>query len=446
MINENTQLDQTLIADGLIRPHTLLLNTYEVEQFLKEGGMGRIYLAHHKELNTKHIIKIIKPELAMASARINLLELFKREAYTLRSIHHDAIVGYDGFQRDERYGHCLIMEYVQGPSLKELLQQRSFVTAEVWQLRNRLADGLAAAHAKGIIHRDLAPDNVILPEENVANAKLIDFGISKQCDPTIGTIIGPFFAGKWGYVAPEQLGLFGGEIGPCSDIYSLGLVLAEAAIGSSLMMGNSLETAIQARRTVPDLSRVPAELRPQLSAMLQPNPADRPQTMAELLRRWPYPPPPGKGVLQKYKIYLISTLSIIIIMVAILMLMPILHTWTRFFYNTCDSSLTEIRQYPPEQIYECARQFYDKGDKEQLEQALLLWEHAAKQGHGPSELALGQLYDPVLGDKIPSPFTKRNPYQAEKWYKLAREHGIGEADIYLQNLDLWKREHPEAGQ
>jgi eukaryotic-like serine/threonine-protein kinase len=132
----------------------------------------------------------------------------------------------------------------------------------VWQLRNRLADGLAAAHAKGIIHRDIAPDNVILPEGSVQGAKLIDFGIAKRRDPAAGTIIGRIFAGKWGYVAPEQLGLFGVEVGPYSDIYSLGLVLAEAATGKPLDMGDSLETTIQARWQVPDLSQVPAELRP----------------------------------------------------------------------------------------------------------------------------------------------------------------------------------------
>ncbi len=328
MTNEDTRLDQAPnLTDNGIPPHTLLLDTYEVDSLLNSGGMGRVYLAHHKELNTRHVIKVIKPETA--SSGIDVLELFKREAHTLRSIRHDAVVGYDGFQRDDKHGHCLVMEYVEGPSLKELLKQRSLVVTQVWQLRNRLAEGLAAAHAKGIFHRDIAPDNVILPEGKVADAKLIDFGIAKRRDPATGTIIGHIFAGKWGYVAPEQLGLFGGEVGPYSDIYSLGLVLTEAAIGKPLDMGNSPETAIQARQQVPDLSQVPAELRPQLTAMLQPNPADRPQSISELLQCWPCPPLAGKGWLGKYRVWLIGAVGIVVVSIGITVLVPVIQPTAR---------------------------------------------------------------------------------------------------------------------
>jgi serine/threonine protein kinase len=265
---------------------TLLLGTYEIEQFLNSGGMAWTYLALHKELNTKHVIKVIKPGFGVEG--IDVLELFKREAQTLRSIRHDAVVSYDGFQRDQKYGLCMVMEYVEGPSLKQLLNERSLTLDEVWRFRNRLAEGLAAVHAKGVYHRDLAPDNIILPDGNVEDAKLIDFGIAKRRDASTGTILGSIYAGKISYVAPEQFGLFGGEIGPYSDIYSFGLVLAAAVLGKPLNMGNSMETASKARLKVPDLTPVPAELQPQLAAMLQPNPTDRPQDIAELLRRWPY--------------------------------------------------------------------------------------------------------------------------------------------------------------
>ena len=86
---------------------TLLLRTFEIQKFLNSGGMAWTYLALHRELNTKHVIKVIKPGFEVEG--IDVLELFKREAQTLRSIRHDAIVSYDGFQRDEKYGLCLVM-------------------------------------------------------------------------------------------------------------------------------------------------------------------------------------------------------------------------------------------------------------------------------------------------------------------------------------------------
>lgn len=287
--------DKTLIQHGgatrtdfNLPPRTLLLYTYEVERLLASGGMGAVYLVRHAELGTRHAIKLIKPELAGTQAGADYLELFRREAMTLSGIHHEAVVSYEGFFRDEKKVCYLVMEFVDGPSLSQILTQRALSVDEVFRLRDRLVGGLAAAHARGVTHRDLAPDNVILPDEQVERAKLIDFGIAKLADALATTIIGTAFAGKLRYAAPEQLGLFGGKVSPLSDIYSLALVLA-AALGKPLAMGDSLGTAVLARQQVPDLAQIPAQLQPQLRAMLQPDPADRPQGVEELLHRWPQP-------------------------------------------------------------------------------------------------------------------------------------------------------------
>ncbi|MCI0583804.1 MAG: protein kinase, partial [Chloroflexi bacterium] len=163
------------------------------------------------------------------------------------------------------------------------MRERTFGADEIRQLRDRLADGLALAHEKGVIHRDISPDNVILPGGQVTQAKIIDFGISKLADPETKTIIGSDFAGKYSYVSPEQLGMFGGQVDGRSDIYSLGLVLVAAAQGEPLDMGQSPISVIEARRSVPDLSRVPEAVRADLAAMLEPDPADRPQSMRALV-------------------------------------------------------------------------------------------------------------------------------------------------------------------
>jgi serine/threonine protein kinase len=262
-------------------PGSLIGHTYRIEALLARGGMGEVYRARHAELNTDHALKIILPELANNQ---RIVDLFRREASVLRTIRHDAVVAYDGVSRDENGRLYLVMEFVDGPSLSKLMGNRTFTAEEVRQLRDRLADGLAVAHDKGVIHRDISPDNVILPGGDVDKAKIIDFGISKMADPEQKTIVGDDFAGKFSYVSPEQLGMFGGQVDGRSDIYSLGLVLAAAAQGEPLDMGLSPISVIEARRAVPDLSRVPAGVRADLAAMLQPDPAKRPQSMRELAR------------------------------------------------------------------------------------------------------------------------------------------------------------------
>jgi hypothetical protein len=263
-----------------LSPGTLLGHTYRIDALLARGGMGEVYRARHAELDTEHAIKIILPELANDQ---RIVDLFRREAAVLRTIRHDAVVAYDGVFRDENGRLYLVMEFADGPSLSKLMRERTFGADEIRQLRDRLADGLAVAHEKGVIHRDISPDNVILCGGQVSQAKIIDFGISKLADPETKTIIGTDFAGKYSYVSPEQLGMFGGQIDGRSDIYSLGLVLVAAAQGEALDMGQSPISVIEARRSVPDLSRVPEAVRADLAAMLQPDPADRPQSMRALI-------------------------------------------------------------------------------------------------------------------------------------------------------------------
>src|SRR5882724_2799723 len=254
-------------------PGSLIGHTYRIESLLARGGMGEVYRARHVELNTEHALKIILPELANNQ---RIVDLFRREASVLRTIRHDAVVAYDGVSRDENGRLYLVMEFADGPSLSKLMRDRPLDADEVRQLRDRLADGLAVAHDKGVVHRDISPDNVILPGGDLGKAKIIDFGISKAIDPEVKTIIGDDFAGKFSYVSPEQLGMFGGQIDGRSDIYSLGLVLAAAAQGEPLDMGLSPISVIEARRAVPDLGRVPAAVRA--------DPAKRPQSMREMIR------------------------------------------------------------------------------------------------------------------------------------------------------------------
>ncbi|MBV5308801.1 protein kinase [Chromatium okenii] len=271
------------VGDG-IPPETLIINTYQIKRLLGGGGMGEVYLARHAGLGTEHAIKVIRPSMG---DNTQVMDLFYREARVLRGVRHDAVVNYDGFVRDAQGRDYLVMEYVEGIPLSDRLKHQPLTIAEVLTLRDRLCAGLAAAHRQGAVHRDLSPDNVILPNGEIAAAKLIDFGLCKLTDPEQKTIVGTAFAGKYRYAAPEQFGMFGGVVDARTDIYSLGLVLVAAATGQPLDMGSDFMDALRCRQKVPDLSAVSPALREWLQVMLQPDPAARPESVETLVERWP---------------------------------------------------------------------------------------------------------------------------------------------------------------
>jgi len=279
-------------GNGLPAGTRLSDGTYEIEKMIGEGGMGEVYRGRLVETDDPVAIKMIKPEFAGDES---ILALFRKEASALHTLSHDSIVRYFGIAVDSRLNrHYLAMEFVDGPSLKDRRKQKPLNYDEVTLLRQRVASGLQAAHNKNIIHRDISSDNIILAHGDIGQAKIIDFGIARNTNTRSSTIIGSGFAGKYNYVSPEQLGLFGGDVTDRSDIYSLGLVLVEAARGEPLDMSGSPAEVIEKRKKVPDLSTVDARLRPLLTKMLQPDPKNRFASMAEVAA-WAAPAPKSIG-------------------------------------------------------------------------------------------------------------------------------------------------------
>ncbi|MEO7384216.1 MAG: protein kinase, partial [Novosphingobium sp.] len=133
-------------------------------------------------------------------------------------------------------------------------------------------------------HRDISPDNILLEGGAIERAKIIDFGIAKDLDPSAATIVGDGFAGKLNYVAPEQLGEFGREIGAWTDVYSLGLTILAVARGRDVDMGGTIVDAVDKRRAGPDLSPVPDGLRPLIARMVMSNPQQRMRSMDEVVQ------------------------------------------------------------------------------------------------------------------------------------------------------------------
>jgi predicted Ser/Thr protein kinase len=292
--HEQTVVRRTAGAQPTLPVGAALINgTYVIEEFLARGGMGEVYRARHSDHGTQHAIKVILPSLARDPT---VAQLFIREARELGRINNDAIVQYQGFLRDERGARYLVMEFVEGDPLSTILRRDRLETEEVLTLLDRIGGGLAAAHALGIVHRDISPENIIVPGRNITRAKLIDFGIAKSADPGNQTLIGSDFAGKFSFVSPEQAGLFGTVVDNRSDIYSLGLVLAAGALGfgKKLDMGTTPATVVQARQRVPDLDELAPRLRPLIEHMLQPRPQDRPSSMPALIEE-AHRGPPGKS-------------------------------------------------------------------------------------------------------------------------------------------------------
>lgn len=268
--------DQTVVhipdgANTLAPGARILNNTYVIETLLGRGGMGIVYKARHEKGGYQRAIKMILPELAKDPKYI---DLFFAEANKLSQVDADAIVRYYDILTDEAGNLYMLMEFVDGNSLENATKDSCLEPADVLQLLKRLAQGLVAVYDLGIkAHRDISPANILLPGGRVGRAKLIDFGIAKSGEPE--TLIGDAFAGKYAYASPEQV-YNPGQIDQRSDMYSLGLVVAAAAIGQRLDTGT--------RQKVPDLSAVPAALQPILSRMLQPLPEQRFQTMRALLK------------------------------------------------------------------------------------------------------------------------------------------------------------------
>ena len=249
---------------------TKLNGIYEIESLIAVGGMGEVYKGRAIQTGDAVAIKMIRPDMARDDA---VLALFRREAAALHNLYNEAIVRYYVFAIDPvSETPYLAMEFVDGQPLSERIQQGPLSVEEADILRQRVGPGLHAAHRLGIIHRDISPDNIILPGGDPSRAKIIDFGIARSSILGEGTVIGSGFAGKYNYVSPEQLGLFGGEVSGRSDMYSFALVLAQALSGRAIDMGGSQVDIIDKRRRLPDLSGVDARIRPLLARMLAPDP------------------------------------------------------------------------------------------------------------------------------------------------------------------------------
>jgi eukaryotic-like serine/threonine-protein kinase len=203
---------------------TVLDNRYDVGRTLGSGGMGEVFLARDRVLGRDVALKVLRTQYAHDS---EFAERFKREARSAASLSHPNIVQvYDRGDTEDGSSY-IAMEYVPGGTLKEkIVGDGPLGTREAAALGAQVAEALEAAHERGMVHRDIKPQNVLLTDRG--DAKVADFGIARAGSSVTISRTGSVM-GTAGYMSPEQA--LGESATPKSDLYSLGVVLFEALTG-----------------------------------------------------------------------------------------------------------------------------------------------------------------------------------------------------------------------
>jgi tRNA A-37 threonylcarbamoyl transferase component Bud32 len=252
---------------------TLLGDRYRLGERIASGGMGAVYRAVDETLGRQVAVKALRREFADDPT---FLERFRREARAAARLSHPGVAGV--YDYGERGGQpFIVMELVEGETLAERLAARgSLPWQEAFAIGAQVAAALAAAHAHGLVHRDVKPANILLGRDG--RAKVTDFGIAQAAQTATLTRTG-MVLGSANYVAPEQAK--GGHVGPAADLYSLGCVLFEAVTGETPYRGGNL-VAIATQHVsapVPDPRARRPDLPPEAAALitraLQKDPAGR---------------------------------------------------------------------------------------------------------------------------------------------------------------------------
>ena len=213
-------------------------NRYEIVKTIGEGGMANVYLANDTILNRKVAVKILRGDL---SGDEKFIRRFQREALSVSNLSHPNIVEvYDVGEEDGN--HYIVMEYIEGKTLKQLLKKRESLTlTEVIDIMTQLTDGISHAHESYIIHRDIKPQNIMIQDDG--RIKITDFGIAMALNATQLTQTNSVM-GSVHYLPPEQAS--GKSASIKSDIYSLGILMYELLTGSVPFKGdNAVEIALK---------------------------------------------------------------------------------------------------------------------------------------------------------------------------------------------------------
>jgi eukaryotic-like serine/threonine-protein kinase len=261
----------------MLSPGVALGHRYELEEQVGAGGFGDVWRARDLTLDRAVAVKVLHAAHAQDA---EALTRFQTEARHAGSLAHENIARV--YDYGDPHPPYLVMELVDGPSLAQVLTGGPMDAVRVMDVVAQAAAGLQAAHQAGLFHRDIKPGNLLLMPDGIV--KITDFGISHAVGSPRVTSTGQI-VGTPGYLAPERAA--GAAATVFSDIYSLGVVAYECLAGAPPYDGTALEVALaHIIRPFPALpSFVPADVRALVAHLTAKDPADRPQSAAEVARQ-----------------------------------------------------------------------------------------------------------------------------------------------------------------
>jgi serine/threonine-protein kinase len=256
------------------------LGEFEVTRELGRGGMAAVYLAHEIALNRLVAIKVMAPGLFLGPG---MVDRFRQEAVTVANLSHPNIITIHGVRQIEDL-HFLVMKFIEGRSVEAVLASHGpLPVAAVRAMLFHVGSGLAYAHRRGVIHRDVKPANILLDADG--NSIVTDFGIAKLIESDGHTQTGTM-VGTPSYMSPEQC--VGNTLTWSSDLYSLGIVAYQLLTGTVPFTGNAF-AVMQAHTMTPPppigtrRSDCPPDLEAAVLRMLAKDPVDRYASMADAL-------------------------------------------------------------------------------------------------------------------------------------------------------------------
>lgn len=272
---------------------TVIDGRYEVLEPLGEGGMGTVYRVRHVTLDRTFAMKALRRDLATDA---DLAARFMQEARATAAIKHPAVVAITDFGELEDGVPYFVMELLAGETLATRIRARGpLAPAQAIKVARKVAEGLEASHAAGVVHRDLKPENVFLvgkslgkePEDEV---RLVDFGAAKVVGASKLTRPGIVFGTPY-YMSPEQAS--GGVVDARADVYSLGVLLYEMLTGTvpfeadtymGVLTKHMYAAPDKPSERVPSGVRVPEELEAVVLRALEKEPSSRYRSMAEVIK------------------------------------------------------------------------------------------------------------------------------------------------------------------